>query len=130
MAITEPFDGAYFGELPEAPTGKRPRAPYEFLIFGFILASSLLIARVFGPAEWDFDLFVGTMFWVGSMAAFLLPFALFSEINLARQLNPDYRSNKESAKRFVFLFVVFGLVTSLVQVFFVSSLLARVLNVG
>lgn len=126
----EPF-GSYYQDAPiQQFSGKRPRAPFEFLIIGLVLALTLLILRVFGPASWSLDLLIGLLFWVGSLFVFLVPFALFSEINLARQLNPDYRSNKQSAKTAVFGFVIFGFLASLVHMLYVSSLLARLLNVA
>lgn len=126
----EPFGTYYQDEPIQQFSGKRPRAPFEFLIVGFVLSIALLVLRVFGPASWSLDLIVSFSFWVGSLIIFLVPFALFSEINLARQLNPDYRSNKQSAKTAVFGFVIFGFLGSLVHMLYVSSLLARLLNVA
>lgn len=126
---TEPF-GSYYQEEPVYLTSKkRPRAPYELLIGGLAVSLLLLGLRIFGPSELAFDLLVSAMFWLGSLTAFLVPFAIYSEINLARQLNPDYRSNKQSARNAVFAFVLGGFIASLVHMFYFSSLLARLLNV-
>lgn len=126
----EPFGTYYQDEPIQQISGKRPRAPFEFLIVGFVLSIALLVFRVFGPASWLLDPIIGLVFWVSSLVVFLVPFALFSEVNLARQLNPDYRSNKQSAKTAVFSFVIFGFLASLVHMFYVSSVLARILNVA
>lgn len=126
----EPFGSYYQEESIPQYAGKRPRAPFEFLIVGLFLTLLLLGLRVFGPASWSLDLLIGATFWFSSLIAFLVPFALFSEVNLARQLNPDYRSNKQSAKTAVFGFVLFGFLASLVHMLYVSSLLARLLNVA
>jgi hypothetical protein len=125
----EPFGTYYVDEPTQQFSGKRPRAPFEFLIVGLFLSIALLVLRIFGPPSWSLDLVVGASFWVGSLIVFLFPFAIFSEINLARQLNPDYRSNKQSAKTAVFSFVIFGFLASLVHMLYVSSLLARLFNV-
>ena len=111
-------------------SGKRPRAPYEFLIIGLALLVTLLILRMLLPSSVGLNPLIGAGFWLMSLLAFIVPFAVFSEINLGRQLNPDYQSNKQTARTNVFVFVLFGFLTSLVHMFFLSSLLARILNVN
>lgn len=127
---SEPFGSYYQDDIPYATTSvKRPRAPYELLVAGFLLTVGLLLLRLFGPSGWSFDVVVSALFWVGSLFGFLVPFAVYSEVNLARQLNPDYRSNKQNAKNAVFGFVLFGFLSSIVHMSYISSLLARLLNV-
>ncbi len=127
---SEPFGSYYQDDTAYAATSvKRPRAPYELLVAGLVISVALIILRIFGPSDWSFDVLVSVLFWIGSIVGFLIPFAIYSEVNLARQLNPDYRSNKQNAKNAVFGFVVFGFLVSLVHMFYLSSLLARLLNV-
>ena len=130
MQNNEPFGSSYEEEFIPQSTGKRPRAPHEFLIVGLVLVLTLLGLRIFGPSSWSLDVPVSLLFWFSSLLAFLVPFALFSEINLTRQLSPDYRSNKSTAASAVKIFVLFGFIASLVHVFFLSSLLGRLLNVA
>lgn len=126
----EPFGSYYEEDFAPQVVGKRPRAPYEFLIAGLVLILTLLLLRIFGPSSWDLSILAGIAFWLGSLLVFLVPFALFSEINLGRQLNPDYRSNKQTARTAVFAFVIVGFLASLVHMTFLSSLLGRLLNVA
>lgn len=130
MQNNEPFGSSYQEEFIPQSTGKRPRAPHEFLIVGLVLILSLLVLRIFGPSSWSLDVLVSLAFWFLSLIVFLVPFAVFSEVNLSRQLSPDYRSNKSSAASAVRIFVLFGFLASLVHVFFLSSLLGRLLNVA
>lgn len=126
----EPFGSYYEEQYAPQNSSKRPRAPYEFLILGLLALLSLLIYRFFFPATFALNPYVGAALWLMSLLAFILPFAVFSEINLGRQLNPDYRSNKQTARTAVFIFVLFGFATSLVHMLSLSSLLARILNVN
>ena len=70
------------------------------------------------------------LLWAGSLLAFLVPFALFSEIDLKRQLDPSYGSLKSSVRRNARVFALLGFGFSLINVYFLADYLSRVLNVA
>ena len=104
-------------------------APWLVLALGFlavIAASALkLLVAPAGDLAWLGHL----AYWMLSLFVFLIPVAVFSIVDLKRQLNLDYPSNTKSVRRMKGLFLLVGLGLSLVSVYQLASELARVLNV-
>jgi hypothetical protein len=104
-------------------------APWIFLVLGFLAviatpAIKLLVAPA-GDLAWLGHL----AYWILSLLVFLIPVAVFSIVDLKRQLNLDYPSNTKSVRRIKGLFLLLGLGFSLLSVYQLASELARVLNV-
>jgi hypothetical protein len=109
---------------------RAPGAPYWILGVGLILvlisvSPNILVAELFRS-----NLVGMILLWAGSLLAFLVPFALFSEIDLKRQLDPSYGSLKSSVRRNARVFALLGFGFSLINVYFLADYLSRVLNVA
>lgn len=109
---------------------KAPGAPYWVLGVGVLLVLLAVAPNIVLAETFRSNLVGMIILWVASLAAFLLPFALFSEIDLRRQLDPSYGSLKSSVRRNARLFALFGFGASLVNVYFLADYLSRILNVA
>lgn len=109
---------------------KAPGAPYWVLGIGFFLVLLAVSPNIFLADQFRSNLVGMILLWAASLAAFLIPFALFSEMDLKRQLDPSYGSLKSAVRRNARLFALFGFGVSLVNVYFLADYLSRVLNVA
>lgn len=110
---------------------KTKGAPWIFLLAGFALilivpVVKFLILPPQGNGAWVGHL----LFWLTSLLAFLAPIAVFSVIDLKRQLDFNYPSNSKTVRLARTFFLVVGLLLSLLNAYGLASELARVLNVG
>lgn len=104
-------------------------APWIVLVLGFLAVIGASAVKLLAAPSGDLAWLGHLGFWVLSLLVFLIPIAFFSIVDLKRQLNLDYPSNTRSVRRIKGLFLLVGLVLSLVSVFQLASELARVLNV-
>lgn len=110
---------------------KTKGAPWLFLLIGLVAVSLALFVKLAilhpqGDAAWAGHL----IYWLISLLAFLTPIALFSIVDLRRQLDFNYPSNTKTVRFTRTAFLIVGLGLSLVNVYDLASELARVLNVG
>ena len=110
--------------------GKAPGAPYWILGLGLLLVFLTLSPNIFFAEQFRSNLLGMIAIWGASLVAFQLPFALFSEVDLRRQLDPSYGSLKSAVRRNARLFALFGFAASLINVYFLADYLSRVLNVA
>jgi uncharacterized metal-binding protein len=104
-------------------------APWLVLVLGFLAVAVAFISKIFVAPSGDLAWLGHLGYWILSLLVFLIPVAIFSIVDLKRQLNLDYPSNSKSVKRMKSLFLLLGLGFSLVSVYQLASELARVLNV-
>jgi hypothetical protein len=104
-------------------------APWLVLGLGFFAVALAFLSKIFIAPSGDLAWLAHLGYWILSLLVFLIPVAIFSIVDLKRQLNLDYPSNSKSVKRMKSLFLLLGLGFSLVSVYQLASELARVLNV-
>lgn len=104
-------------------------APWIVLFLGFAAVISASLVKLFIAPAGDLAWLGHLGYWILSLVVFLIPVAIFSIVDLKRQLNLDYPSNSKSVRRMKGLFLLLGLGLSLVSVYQLASELARVLNV-
>lgn len=109
---------------------KAPGAPYWILAVGLVLVLLSVFPSIFLADLFRANLIAMSALWVGSLLAFLVPFAVFSELDLKRQLDPSYGSLKSAVRRNARIFAFLGFLFSLVNVYFLADYLSRVLNVA
>lgn len=127
-------DDSFSVATPAAVTWQEPvkgkGAPWIYLVVGLALITLVFVAKLLFPANGESAWVSHLFYWILSMAAFLAPIAAFSLIDLKRRLDPNYSSQGRTVRQARFGFLLLGLVFSIVNVFFLASELARVLNVG
>lgn len=104
-------------------------APWIVLGLGFLAVVSAAVIKLLIAPSGDLAWLGHLGYWILSLLVFLIPVAVFSIVDLKRQLNLDYPSNTKSVKRMKSLFLLVGLGFSLLSVYQLASELARVLNV-
>jgi hypothetical protein len=104
-------------------------APWVVLGLGFIAVSGASALKLVVSPSGDMAWVGHLAYWILSLLVFLIPVAVFSIVDLKRQLNLDYPSNTKSVRRMKGFFLLIGLALSLVSVYQLASELARVLNV-
>lgn len=111
-------------------TRKAPGAPYWILGLGALFIFLAVAPNIVLADQFRSNLFGMVTLWLISLVAFLAPFAIFSEVDLKRQLDPSYGSLKSSVRRNARLFALLGFALSLVNIYFLADHLSRVLNVA
>lgn len=109
---------------------KTPGAPWLILLGGILLLAAETTAKFIFPPQGDSAWLGFAGLWLLNLISFLLPIALFSIIDLKRQLNLDYPSNTKNVRHAKFAFLVLGIAISMLNVYDLASELARMLNVG
>ena len=109
---------------------KAPGAPYWILVLGLFLVTLSVAPNLILAEQFRSNLGGMVLLWAGSLFAFLIPFALFSELDLKRQLDPSYGSLKSALRRNARVFALIGFAASLINVYFLADYLSRVLNVA
>lgn len=104
-------------------------APWIVLALGFVAVAGASALKLLVAPSGDLAWLGHLAYWILSLLVFLIPVAVFSIVDLKRQLNLDYPSNTKSVRRMKGFFLLFGLALSLVSVYQLASELARVLNV-
>jgi hypothetical protein len=104
-------------------------APWIVLVLGFLAVIAASAIKLVVAPSGDLAWLGHFAYWILSLLVFLIPVAVFSIVDLKRQLNLDYPSNTKSVRRMKSLFLLVGLGLSLVSVYQLASELARVLNV-
>lgn len=127
-------DDTFSVATPAAVTWQEPvkgkGAPWIYLLVGLILIGAVFISKFLFPASGELAWAHHLFYWILSMAAFLGPIAAFSLVDLKRRLDPNYSSQGRTVRHARFAFLLIGLVFSIINVFFLASELARIMNVG
>jgi hypothetical protein len=123
-------DGAASIATPWQDLKKVKGAPWWVLISGLVLVALTPVAKLFVSPSGD-AAFIGHLFyWVLSLSAFLLPMAFFTVINLKRQIQLGYPTNRATLSRVRIAFLALGLTGSLFQAYQLATELSKLLNVG
>lgn len=111
----------------EASTGK---APYHWLLIGFILALlEVILFTIFQPSA-ESALLANSLLWILNLGITLTPFALFVVQDISiKSKSTHYSSNPDTVKIIRLVYLGFSLLVSSYFIYGVADELSRILNV-
>jgi hypothetical protein len=113
------------------PTNKKGKAkspyqkpPYFLLMIGFIGAPLACLVQLLAPATGSNTILIGFLLWLLSIAAYFVPFGLFTVKDLAGQASLSYLANAPKSKRLRTLLLVEGSICLVFPTYYLASSLA------